>query len=112
MWIEVLSKLSGAASGIALYWAVSPMRLNRRLVLALSTLLVISVVGAPFTAEYMDKFFSVTKELDGLFLSAAFNGIIILPAIKFLNSRSSSPEKEPEKASFSSFMKLIKKEKR
>jgi purine-cytosine permease-like protein len=93
----LIYQILGALSGLVLYWSVSPQKKDWSTFVSLVFGSVIATVGAPFTASYLSRYGPFTESPDGLFVAAAINGLVILPAVRYISLRANKDEeKKPD----------------
>lgn len=93
---SLLYKVLGSMSGLVLFWSVSPGIRGELSYLSLFTSLVIATIGAPLTSGALAKYGPFTDSPESLFIAAAINGLLILPAARYLSVKSDSKPKEKD----------------
>ena len=95
--LEWLAKGVGAASGLAMSWAISPLSKTSQTIALIFGGCFISAVGAPFTLILIQEKLGFALPLDdsALFICAAINGCFIAPVVKVLKNRIEKPEAKP-----------------
>jgi hypothetical protein len=95
--LEWLAKGVGAASGLAMSWAISPLSKNGQTIALIFGGFFISAVGAPLTLMLIHEHLSFKLPADGsaLFICAAINGCFIAPVVKVLKNRIEKQDTKP-----------------
>ena len=94
---EWLAKGIGAASGLAMSWAISPLTKTGQTIALIFGGFFISAVGSPFTLMLIhDKLeFNLPNDSSALFICAAINGCFIAPIVKILRNRLEEQASKP-----------------
>ncbi len=83
----LLTKLFGAAAGVAILWSVRPYPKTLKTLVSLGVTLLVSMVAAPITEELFLRWAKMPHSLETAFFAAALNGLFLIPAIMYIMNK-------------------------